>query len=562
MTSSLLRHILIFILLSGIFTGIHAQEALITGYPEQVAAVTDRTLYIAGETIHYTAILTVTDSSETAKASRIGYCELIKPDGVKITGRKFLFSQNSGTGSVDIPPETITGIYYLRFYTRYMRNNGPATYFYIRLKIINPYKSEILPEKTDNQQGVSGENQASPEGVLNSVLLATGKPVVEQGENLQITIKPEESLTLPGRLTLTVIPEPCLTDQTFRITEISDTIAGPYFCPEERGISLNGKLIAMETATPLKNTKVNLSIIGDKDFQVTHSDSSGRFAFSLPDYRGSRDVFICSDDLAGISPEILVGNDFCTLPFSIVSPPFSLDDKERAAALNLAMNLRISDVFNEVQATSDTQPASVNSFYGKPVEILSMDKYIELPTLEDYFTELPVIVKVRKSQGKKFFRFLDAGPEMEIYDPLVLVDWVAINDMKKILAMSPNELDRIELVNLRYRKGDVTYGGIISFISKKNDFAGIDLPHSGTFINYRFLDEYSPGNPGQPPTPGNPDARNTIYWGDLPAQDKASGITVSITAPETPGRYLILLRQITSSGKILSATATFDVVSR
>ena len=39
------------------------------------------------------------------------------------------------------------------------------------------------------------------------------------------------------------------------------------------------------------------------------------------------------------------------------------------------------------------------------------------------------------------------------------------------------------------RSGNITYGGIISFVSRKNNFAGIDLPKSGTFISYSFLED-------------------------------------------------------------------------
>ncbi len=73
----------------------------------------------------------------------------------------------------------------------------------------------------------------------------------------------------------------------------------------------------------------------------------------------------------------------------------------------------------------------MKSFYGEPTELLVIETYIDLPTLEDYFSELAGAVKVRKSQGKKHFRFASTRPEMTIYDPLVLIDWVAVNDIKQ-----------------------------------------------------------------------------------------------------------------------------------
>jgi len=36
-------------------------------------------------------------------------------------------------------------------------------------------------------------------------------------------------------------------------------------------------------------------------------------------------------------------------------------------------------------------------------------------------------------------------------------------------------------------RGDIVYGGIISFFSKKGDLAGIDLPAAGRYITYNML---------------------------------------------------------------------------
>ncbi len=264
---------------------------------------------------------------------------------------------------------------------------------------------------------------------------------------------------------------------------------GVYF-PETRGISLSGQLIGKESGKPVPDAKVNLSIIGDKDILVVRTDSTGRFFFALPDYNGKKDIFLCADDLPDITPQILIDNDFCSRPVHLPSPLFILNEEEMKAAYKLAVNSRITSMFREDTMTIASPGEENNtSFYGEPSEVLVMEKYIDLPTLGEYFTELPGGVKLRKVQGRKQFRFYTTQDEMSIYDPLMLVDWVAVDDIEKILAMSPLDIDRIELVNTPYVKGNITYGGIISFVSKKNDFAGIDLPTSGTFVNYSFLEE-------------------------------------------------------------------------
>jgi hypothetical protein len=141
---------------------------------------------------------------------------------------------------------------------------------------------------------------------------------------------------------------------------------------------------------------------------------------------------------------------------------------------------------------------------------------------------------------------------MSLYDPLVLIDWVAVDDIEKILAMSPQKIERAELVNALYVKGSITYGGIVSFVSKKKDFAGINLPSSGTFVNYGFLEECNDNLPLVPLSGNMPDSRNTIYWNpDIPTNNDGSA-DISFTAPDTPGNYIILLSKISVTGEVSS----------
>jgi hypothetical protein len=311
----------------------------------------------------------------------------------------------------------------------------------------------------------------------------------------------------------------------------------------------------------LPGIEVNLSILGEKDFMAMRSDTSGRFFFSLPDYAGNRDLFLCSGKEAGSQPVIKIDNDFCPQQVSLPSPPFSLSEQEKKVALDLAVNFQVSSYFDEdtILATKEEQHHAV-PFYGKPTGVLLIDQYIEMPTIEDYFNELPCEVKVRKSHDMKYFRFYSSQAEMAIFDPLILIDFVAVDDIDRILALSPRDISRIELVNAPYVKGQMMYGGIISFISKENDFAGVDLPSSGTFISYGFFstcDSFTA--PGIVPE-NRPDGRNTVYWDPNILSSGTLKENISFYAPDTPGVYLILLQGIDKSGKVVRSAARIEIL--
>ena len=238
-----------------------------------------------------------------------------------------------------------------------------------------------------------------------------------------------------------------------------------------------------------------------------------------------------------------------------------MSGEELKTAFRLALNARIATVFmtDTLPDASPLRETTENAFYGQPTEVLPMDKFIDMPTLEEYFNELPFIAKVKKVGGRKTFWFINPQPEMTMYAPLVLVDWVAVDDLEKVLAMPPAEIEHIEVVNSPYIKGNVTFGGIVSFISKKNDFAGIDLPASGKFINFGFLDDCSDHNlPGILPR-NVPDPRNTVYWNpSIPAGTDGNTI-ISFTAPDTPGKYTILLTGFSRTGGLIRTTKTIVI---
>ena len=169
------------------------------------------------------------------------------------------------------------------------------------------------------------------------------------------------------------------------------------------------------------------------------------------------------------------------------------------------------------------------------------------------------MVKVKKRKGEKYFKVFGTQSALDVFDPLVLIDHVAVDDPEKILKVLPQNVARIEIVNEPYVKGSQTYGGIISIISKRGDFAGIDLPSSGIFINYRFLDDNSMCGAFKPAVNQYPDTRNTLFWQPdiTPEQLKNAGFV--FTTGDSHGEYIAVLRSISPSGKVIIAETKFAV---
>jgi hypothetical protein len=544
---------------------VSAQQSDVLRLHESVAVTIDRSLYISGEQIFFAAeVYSENISNNPGKVPvSILYIELITPNGTQVSGGKFMISEGKSQGCLRIPNDIITGVYYFRAYTKLMRNEGPSAYEYLRLKIINPNKNEVIAGT-----GVSISNENKSDSVVNNnslnfIGLYTDKLVYKVRDTVHLSLKSNVSQLKKFRnLSLTVSPEDATPYFGSILPTANRLLQNEIFYSENRGVTLTGKVIDARRNIPLADVMVNLSIIDQgRDFMANRTDSSGRFYFSLPFYTGNRDMFICTEKLPGTEAKILVDNEFCSLPVQMPSPVFELSEKEKETAYKMAVNSIVQTAFlPDTTSANDAAKVTEKPFYGTPSEILYMDQYIQLPTLEEYFNELPSVAKVRMRKGEKYFKVFGTQNELEVFDPLVLIDQVAVDDPEKILKILPQNVSRIEIVNEPYVKGSMIYGGIISIISKRGDFAGIDLPSSGIFINYRFLEDNSKCNILQPADSKHPDTRNTLFWQPNVIVDQNGTASCAFTTSDTPGRYQAVLVITDSQGREFSQSVNFLVL--
>ena len=533
---------------------------------EKVVLITDRSVYITSEQVKFFASLSAGKEASKPVESEILYCEIITPDGNRIAGNKYLISDNSVSGCIDIPENLVSGAYYIRAYTKVMRNNGPESYGYNQVIIINPFRDEVLA-KNNKSQGTS--TQVIPvksRSMSDALFVAADKNRYAARETVTVSlslapVNEDDQNTPLNNVCISVIPGNYISKPVAVVQADKKPDGKSDYFPETRGLSVTGKLTQNPSGIPVIDKKVNLSIIGEgRDFMSVRTDSTGQFHFAMPSYTGTRDLFLCAEKIDSVKVKIWVDNDFCTMPVKLPSPAINLSDDDLKNIHNMAQNVQISSHFYTDSVRNTRNPKTEKyAFYGKPTNIIYIDKYIQLPTLEEYFNELPSEVKVRKRKGQPRFDVLGTRG-VSLYEPLVMVDYVAVDEPAKVLAASPQNISRIEVVKDDYIKGGQTYGGVVSIISKKADFAGIDLPSAGIFINFNFLGENSCKAEGTDFTASQPDTRNTALW--KPGIKIKNGTTekYSFTAPDTPGTYTIMTEGINNKGEMVTVTTSFEVI--
>jgi hypothetical protein len=531
---------------------------------ENLILLTDRGHYISGESIYYRAFYQGPAGSEKAEWSKVLYVELIMPNGTALAQGKVPIDTGGVRGRLLIPEGISSGSYYLKAYTRWMRNCGAENLVYTLVRIYDPFLESVLPEdstgwKPSLQESLMGRQDSHPATVLscnlNGSSFQTRQEVVAE---LQWKF-PYASADLTVSVARTGLHDD---QEYFRPGCPPNGGQGTQFLPETKGLSLTGKAVSAADGKPAPYATIYVSVLGEnREFFCNYSDSAGRFFFSFPEYKGHRDLFVSTyhPDLGDL--ELRIDRDFSTDVPELPSYPLALNDSLVRTITDMSVNAQVSrQYYPQIPLEAEKDSARKLFFYGRPSSTIHFDDFIKLPRLEEYFVEVIPQVAVKKNRGKTHFSVLGPHPDLSIYPPLVMIDGVAIFDVEAVLAVSPRLIDRIEIVNAPYIRGNVTFGGIVSLISKNNDLGYIDLPSSGLLVNYQMLDQ--PVEPSFEETvadPRLPDVRNTLYWNPELILGPDESKVIRFTTSDQAGEYEMLIRGSDSTGRYVDWRMPFQV---
>jgi len=544
---------------------------------ERMFLATDRELYVAGGEIHFTCTLISQDTAYPGGGT-IAYIELITPNGEKILGQKRPIQNGICKGSVTVPSEALSGNYYLRAYTKVMRNQPAETFAYCYLKIINPQRTEVL-EYNDHD---ADDHHTRLESLKLADVFQIDIDADSVSSRKEVLVKISRQDTLSRKFTQTIVSiVPLISRQQTSLTSIqfqNDTAAQGPFDAESEGPTISGTIAGQS-----RPGTVNITLLEPEqnNFYPVSTDLAGRFSFVFKEKYGEQDLFISFDE-KNPAAALLIDNDFCSKNIVLPSPPFDLNEKERRYVLEVANHQKINKYFGmpvEKGSAATTkhdgsgvadktgssgllnQNMDTIPFYGKPDHVIYVSDFIQMSQLKDYLTELPVPVRIRKKGNEDVISILGAQAEMQIFPPLLMVDFAPVYDVSSILQLDPEKVLRFDILVSPYIRGEMTYGGILNVISNNNDFAGIKLPEKGLFVKYQLLtDKNDLHNRMAPMPPHIPDTRSTLYWNPSFDFGQSGTRTLRFLSGDMQGVYVIQVTGITSAGERLITEKQIHVV--
>ncbi len=522
---------------------LYKEASLIT---EHLEVFTDRSLYVVNEQIHFRADL-ITQGVVAGRAwSTVLYAELISNKGLPISRGKFPLNNGVCEGNLPIPAHMLTGMYFLKCYTRWMRNWGPDGYSYTPLRIIHPYKSQLDEQSREGSAAENWERSLYREEGINIEL---PDQIPARREQLDINVSMWEGLPYEEiTCCISIVPANTLDTQEGQLRLEEATKEGEdyklEFLPDLHGPTLSGR------ANPQQ--RIHLSLLGEApDYYVTMTDDFGRFVLSIPDRMGSQELFVTSEMSGDQITEIRVDQDFdpdCAL---LSSPPFELTGQELNIATLMARRVQIEEFYKR-EDSPDTLTVKENPlpFYGKPSFTVELDEFVSLPTLSEVFINLVPSVSVLKRKDHSTLLIQGENPGLKIYPPLLMVDQIPVFDHQKILDIPPEKVRKIDVINEVYVKGKIYYGGILNVITHLEDMGGVDLPEASYFFDFEGFSEM----PVPLPERGDlgsriPDCRNTMLWIPDLTLTKGGRSDINFVAPDYPGSYMILIRGVAPNGE-------------
>jgi len=520
---------------------------------EEIILETDRQFYCIGERIYFTAGYKFKHPIDNVHWSNVIYIELIRWNGEKIAQAKFKLDENSASGYLTIPNTLLSGNYYLRAYTKWMRNFPVEDYFHKLIKVINPFES-VIDIGPNQEPEIKYVQLKPPKGnVYNDIECFTDKSIHKQREKVDLTICSKNPDNDYSTFCLSVAKAAYI-DTNKQFILIPDNISPDEesltYLPEFRGISISGKILNANTPISTANTTIHLSTPQNWNYFATfHTKENGLFFFTLPDFYGQYDFYIDAVLENGESAEILVDNDYCNRSIHFTYIPFSLDTIEMKIALEMAVNMQLSNIYNEKSSVHNPDSTQF-PFYGSPKHVYYTKEYIQLPNLEEFLFELVKEVRTIRVKNQAYLKLVAYSQHQKL-TPLLLLDNIVVFDVDEFLKIPLDRIEKIEIIDEPYIVSGMKYSGVICVSTKRKDFAGIKLNKNSLLFSYNLLSEGNFNMPdyGSINTNRVTYRNNLLFWDPDIELNQNNPQTLSFYTSDSKGEYIVYIRSINTKGK-------------
>jgi hypothetical protein len=548
----------------------YSQEAS-QDYREFLYIQTDRDLYIVGEQVWMKIYKLERPGNEPNDFSRVVYIELLNQLGYPVFQIKQRISGTSGSFGMLLPDTLSSGNYLIRAYTSWMKNFPAKDFAFRTISLVNPsgdlQNIEVkAAAKADELKDIATAEKSGGSFFLELTFDETSYGTRE-GIKANIQAKDSSGEPVEADLSVTV----CRTSLCNDHREIFRGMIRPspgilpdtlVYLPELEDVLLSGAIFNSQSNEPMAKEDIILSIVGKAaQCQLYTTNEEGKFFFNL-DQPGVQEIVIQPVDSTASDYYVELEPDFHMEYDHPLPAPLFLDTTKLRALNEGIINMQIEQIYKTQRPRNpDPGPETTEiDFYGEPEYSIQLSDYIQLNSLREAIKEIVPKVSLRESDGKSQLVMENGIDERKFRKkPLILVDGVPFDDVDQILRINIHDLERIEVLNLRYFLDGRLFEGIIHFITKAGNMAGLEFEHAIFRRAYSSFSEkhsfrspiYSSDSEKNSPLA---DFRNTLYWDPDLCTGKEGKTSFTFYSSDDKGEYTVFVEGISPDGNLGSVT--------
>lgn len=398
---------------------------------EQVTAVSDRPLYLAGE--RFGVSINVTIGGEPSP-SRVAYVEIA--DTKHLAAQCMVkLTNGQGRGEIALPTQMHSGCYQLSVYTRAMRN----------------FDADVFCRQLI--------------GVVNGEQLS-------RNDDLRIIPSDDDAIVADIAPAQPSVPS-------------NATIASPQYAPEIEGHIVMAKGSGENEASVVRS---RLALIGKSaSLYDGQRQSDGSFLYYTNDIYGQQTVLVNGFDAQGrMVPMQLQSPYAALLPQQL--PTLTIHCQHEALRQR-ATKARQQALLNQ-QLDADTLQRVASFLSQEPDRLYDLDEWTQMNSVKELLLEFVKGIKREKHDGMSELYTYDASTRSYSKWPaLVLLDGMPIYDIDEILSYDAHLIRYVQIYSRDYSFGNSICSGVISFITRSGRLTNYRLKDSEHLMRYAFPEE-------------------------------------------------------------------------
>jgi len=544
---------------------IGAQSTII----ERVKLHTDRTLYVAGETVFYKLHLIDKLTNKVANVNKVGYLLLRDSNSLPTIRFKVKINRGVAIGSINLPDTLKSGSYQFVSFTSNMKNEGESCFEYKNIAIINSFdkKYEFAIPKFEEIDTTLKSNSG--------ITIRVDKKKFRIREKIALNISSE--IKASASVSVYEIPQAtyCVAPTTktlhhCTISEKNKSINTSYLS-ETKGKILRGYVIDSTTQIQIKNAIVLLSCIDTiPNLQYAVTDSSGLFQLQLTDYYNSKKLFLTIKDASEYTQwKIVIEDEFSLLnkwSHGLIEnaniQKYFLQKCQNIAYINKIYSPKIADnQHNNLYNENSTCPV----FYNCNASVTIPGEYEALSDFFEIAVELlPGLRVVKQNKKYQIQLFNSSIRQFETLNPAIFLDGVFVDNLNKILVLGSEQIMKIEILSEKRAFGDLIFGGMVSITTKTPEIVNNKIASHSLKIhndNYNFGNAFKAIIPNSKTDKNVPFVKQLLYWNPNVTLSENCDTVLDFYSSDNVGTYIIRVAGIENDGSVIDKSISIEVIN-